>query len=210
MTSGKDTMRLGGVRVGIDLIPFAGFFLTPKLKGFELSLDAEFSDGWYLAAEGGRLKYDKTEVDYSYSMRGSYLKLGIDHNILKRAPEENESLYWGLRLGVVDMTHEAGEITIRNGYWGDLNTSLPPDHLRPFWFEAVIGLKAGVLKNFFLGWSVRGHFLLIYPKGVMQPYIVPGYGNAEKNFPITLNYTLSYRFPYKIRVKEKKKKKEEQ
>lgn len=205
-----DTLRTGGVRVGVDLLPFAGYFMDPQMRGYELFLDAEVSDGWYLVAEGGRLKYDKTEVDYAYSMKGSYLKLGVDHNILGRDPRESESIFWGLRIGAVDMTHEAEEITIRDGYWGDLNTALPADRLRPFWFEATIGIKAEVLKNFFMGWNVRGHFLLIYPKHVMRPYIIPGYGNAEKKFPVTFNYTLTYRFPYKIRVKEKKKKKEEQ
>ncbi len=203
-----DTLRYGGVRVGVDLLPFVGYFLDPPMKGYELFLDAEFSDGWYLVAEGGRLKYHKTEVGYAYSMKGSYLKLGVDHNILGRDPRENESIFWGLRIGAVDMTHEAEEITILDGYWGDLHTSLPADRLRPFWFEATIGIKAEVLKNFFMGWNVRGHFLLIYPKHVMRPYIIPGYGNAEKKFPVTFNYTLTYRFPYKLKVKTKVKKKQ--
>ncbi len=208
LTNG-DTIRYGGVRFGIDLIPFIGFFTDPPMKGYELYLDAEVSDGWYLVAEGGRLKYHKTEPDYAYRMKGSYLKLGVDHNILGRRADENESIFWGLRIAAVDMTHEAEEITIHDDYWGDLNTSLPPDHLRPFWFEVTVGIKAEVLKNFFMGWNVRGHFLLIYPKEIMQPYIIPGYGNAEKNFPVTFNYVLSYRFPYKLKVKQKKKKKKE-
>ncbi len=200
-----DTMRLGGVRLGMDLLPFAGFLFDPPMKGYELFLDAEFSDGWYLVAEGGRLKYDKTEPGYSYSMKGSYMKMGIDHNFLKRLPEENESLFWGLRVAAADLTHEAPEVTIRDGYWGDLNTAIPAANLRPFWFEVTAGIKAEVLKNLFLGWNVRGHFLLIYPKEVMQPYIIPGYGNAEKKFPVTFNYVISYRFPYKLRVREKKR-----
>lgn len=198
-----DTLRYGGVRVGVDLLPFAGHFMDPPMRGYELFLDAEFSDGWYLVAEGGRLRYKKEEPGYAYSMKGSYLKLGIDHNILKRKPDENESLFWGLRLAAVDMTHEAEAITIRDGYWGDLHTALPPDRVRPFWFEVTAGIKAEILKNFFIGWNVRGHFLLIYPKGVMQPYIVPGYGNAEKSFPISFNYVLSYRFPYKLKAMTK-------
>jgi len=62
----QDTIRYGGVRVGVDLVPFIGYFLDPPMQGYELFLDAEFSDGWYLAAEGGRLRYHKTEPDYSY------------------------------------------------------------------------------------------------------------------------------------------------
>ncbi len=201
----RDSTRYGGVRIGVDLLPVVGYFLDPPMKGYEFFVDVEISDGWYLVGEDGRLNYEKSEVDYAYSMKGTYLKAGIDHNILKREPWENESIFWGIRVGYARMTHEAKEITIRDGYWGDLYTSLPSDRQHPFWLEATIGIKTEVMKNFFMGWNVRGHFLLIYPKHVMQPYIIPGYGNAEKKFPLTFNYILSYRIPYKLKAKTKKK-----
>ncbi len=203
-----DSMRYGGIRFGIDLVPFIGYFLTPPQKGLDFSVDAEFRDGWFAVAEGGYLNYDKAEVDYFYHNEGRYLKVGVDHNFIARKPGENDIIFWGLRLATGVFTNSADPVVIRNGYWGDHNTSMGPVTRRPFWTEMTAGIRVELFKNFFMGWNVRGRFLLHFRDSDLPPFIVPGYGYAGKSFSIGFNYTLSYRIPYKIRVIEKKKKEE--
>ena len=202
-----DTMRYGGIRVGVDVVPLVGYFLSPKQTGAAFTVDAEFRDGWFIVAEGGFMNFKKTEVDYSYSNNGRYLKIGVNHNFIARKPNQNDIAFWGLRLATGSFTHAANPITIRSGYWGDYVTSVGAEQIHPFWTEITAGIKVEMFKNFFLGWNVRGRFFLQLPKESLAPFIVPGYGYAGKSFSIGFNYTLSYRIPYKIKVRTKKKKK---
>ncbi len=197
--SQTDSTRYGGVRFGLDLLPFAGYLQTPQQKGYEITLDAEVKDGWFITAGGGSLTYDKNEVDYDYSMNGYYARIGLDHNILPRLPQENGTIFWGFRVATGSFTQQPDRITIRDGYWGDYGTSLSAQQVHPFWAELTVGIRAEVLKNLFLGWNVRGHFLLRLPKDILTPYIIPGYGNSQKNFPIGFNYMISYKIPYKLK-----------
>ncbi len=201
-----DSLRYGGVRIGADLVPFAGYFFTPQQKGAAFTVDVEFRDGWFLTAEGGYLNYRKNEVDYTYLNDGRYFRAGIDHNFVSRLPSENDIIYWGVRLATGSFTHSVDPVVIRSGYWGDHRSSVAPETMHPFWTELTVGIRVEMFKNFFIGWNIRGRFLLQLPNSNFPPFIVPGYGYAGKSFSIGFNYVLAYRIPYKIKVRVKKKK----
>ena len=203
-------MRQGGVQLGVDLVPAIGYFLSSPRRGAALMTDVEFRDGWFITAEGGYLDFTKEETDYRYMNNGMYFKAGINHNFIPRLPQENDIVFWGLRVATGSFTHSVDPVVIRSGYWGNYTTSLPEERVHPFWAEMVLGIKVEMLRNFFVGWNVRGRFQLHLPHSNFPPYIVPGYGYAGKSFSIGFNYTLAYRIPYKIKVIEKKKKKTEE
>lgn len=194
-----DSTRYGGIRFGVDLLPFIGHFKTPRQQGFEITLDIEFRDGWFITTEEGSLSYNLEKVDYDYRMDGYYARIGIDHNILTRLPQENEIVFWGLRIATGKFTHSADRVTIRNGYWGDYQTSGKTEGIHPFWFEFTGGIRAELVRNLFIGWNIRGRFMLKLPEDTMKPYIIPGYGNTIRNISMGFNYTISYRIPYKLK-----------
>ncbi|MCD6201871.1 MAG: hypothetical protein J7K46_08715 [Bacteroidales bacterium] len=207
---GTEAMRYGGIRIGVDLVPFVGYFLTPPQKGAAFTMDAEFRDGWFAVIHAGYLNFNKEEADYTYHNDGRYLKFGINHNFVPREPGESEIIFWGLGIATGVFTQSADPVVVRNGYWGDYVTSVGPVKMRPFWAEMTAGIRVEMFRNFFMGWNVRGRFLLQLPNKTPEPYIVPGYGYAGKSFSVGFNYTLSFRIPYKIKVIEKKKKETEE
>ena len=207
---GTKIMRYGGIRFGVDLVPFVGYFLTPQQKGAAVTADAEFRDGWFAVINAGYLDFNKEEADYTYHNNGRYLKIGINHNFVPREPGENEIIFWGLGFATSVFTHSADPVVIRNSYWGDYVTSVGPVKMRPFWVEMTAGIRVEMFRNFFMGWNVQGRFLLQLPDNEPEPYIVPGYGYTGKSFSVGFNYTLSFRIPYMIKVIEKKKKKTEE
>ena len=93
-------------------------------------------------------------------------------------------------------TQKAENIYVQNDYWGDLITDSYESSLRGHWIELVLGMKAEVASNLFLGWSVRYKFLLnqdMDPK--VTPQLVPGYGNGTQNRWFGFSYSICYKIP---------------
>ncbi|MDR2848864.1 MAG: DUF6048 family protein [Bacteroidales bacterium] len=207
-SSAQDTTRypindMKGVRVGIDLSKLALPFIYNNRTGFEASLDMHIKGNFFAIAEGGWLKVDLTKSDennntiFHYRSNGYYGKLGIDYNLLKsRRPNSNDLLYAGFRYGMSAFSHEADEIIIPQQYWAAVpSQTIPRADLNAHWIEFLLGVKAEVLKNFYLGVAFRGKFLLSKPKDKKshsKAYQIPGYGNGTSTFVIGMNYYVSY------------------
>ncbi|MDR0815323.1 MAG: DUF6048 family protein [Bacteroidales bacterium] len=198
--SAQDTTRypindMKGVRVGIDLSKLALPVIYSGRKGFEVSVDAHIKKNFFAIAEGGWLNVDlKNDTAFHYKSNGYYGKFGIDYNLLKsRRPYSNDLLYAGVRYGMSFFSHEADDITIPSQYWPAVpGQSIPGADLTAHWIELVMGVKAEVLKNFYLGVSFRGKFLIAKPKDTSNPYQIPGFGKGTSNFVIGMNYYVSY------------------
>ncbi|GHT23805.1 hypothetical protein FACS189430_07660 [Bacteroidia bacterium] len=198
--SAQDTTRypvndMKGVRVGIDLSKLAMPLIYSDLKGFEVSVDAHIKKNFFAVAEAGWLNVDlNNDTAYHYRSNGYYGKLGIDYNLLKsRRPYSNDLLYVGFRYGMSVFSHEADNITIPAQYWHAVSGQIiDPSSLNAQWIELMMGVKAEVLKNFYLGVSFRGKFLLAKPKSTSKPHQIPGYGKGASSFVLGMNYNVSY------------------
>lgn len=93
-------------------------------------------------------------------------------------------------------THQVEDVIIQNDYWGDYALGFYENNLTGHWFELVGGMKAEVLSNFFLGWSVR-YKILLNPEmdPLMIPEMIPGYGSGGENRVIGLTYSVYYKIP---------------
>jgi len=62
------------------------------------------------------------------------------------------------------------------------------------WYEVVAGVRVEIIKNIFMGWTVRNsHLIGQDAEGDVAPWYIPGYGkNISSNWSI--NYTLGYHF----------------
>ncbi|MDR3095092.1 MAG: DUF6048 family protein [Bacteroidales bacterium] len=198
--SAQDTTRypindMKGVRVGIDLSKLALPLIYSDRTGFEASVDAHIKKNFFAVAEAGWLRVDlKNDTAYHYKANGFYGKLGIDYNLLKsRRPYSNDLLYAGFRYGMSGFWHKADGITIPKQYWPAVHEQhIDQTRLTAHWIEFVMGVKAEVLKNFYLGVSFRGKFLIVKPKDSSKPYQIPGYGKGTSSFVIGMNYCVSY------------------
>jgi hypothetical protein len=186
-------------RVGVDLSRFALPYTTDfGLSGMEFSLDTEIKFHFFPTLEAGfNTINDQTEL-HTYKMYGNYFRIGVDYNMLKYKHRLDRNLFFvGMRYGNSSFSHQADNITIENDY-GTLKTSIAETQISAHWFEGVIGLRGEIVKNLYMGYTIRVK-TMIKPSSFenFTPYWVPGYGKGVKNIAIGMSYSLFYAIPLK-------------
>jgi hypothetical protein len=211
----EDSSRIRSVRVGADLSKFAVPFFIPEVRGLEFLADIQISDEIFAAGEYGinTAKLTTDSYSFNYNLSGTFLRLGFDKNILKDSKgAENDIVFIGGRYSFAAFKHKADEIYIRDDHWDDVTSVETNEYsLQAHWLEIAVGIKTELFKNLFLGWTMRGMVKIKMKKdNIMTPYIIPGYGycRGDKKSAFGFNYSLFYRFPYKLPVKERRSKDE--
>ncbi|MEA3462375.1 MAG: DUF6048 family protein [Bacteroidota bacterium] len=195
--SAQDTLRTYGPRIGIDLARFIYILADPSETGAELSVDFEIYKNIYPVFEAGYSSISESEELFDYSASGSYGRVGIDYNVL---PTKDRSLHHsitvGFRYGMSVFKHRSENAVIVGEYWGDFAPDPYENNLTGHWLELVGGMKAELLPNFFLGWSVRYKFLLNPDMDpFMVPELIPGYGTGGESSKFGFTYSVFYKFP---------------
>ncbi|HEY4787019.1 MAG TPA: DUF6048 family protein, partial [Bacteroidales bacterium] len=180
----------------------------PERKAVEFSFDTEVKRNLFTTAEAGFEHVDKENDLLSYKANGIYGRVGIDYNILKRDKLEkgHDIVYVGIRYGYFVLNQRTDNYTIPGNYPGDtLTGSISSRNMDGHWIEPVFGLKVEVVKNLFLGASLRGRILLFSTKekGINYPEYMPGYGNGANKSNFGVNYSIFYQIPI-MKVKPKK------
>jgi hypothetical protein len=199
---GQDTVRypinaMKGVRVGVDVSkPLLPLMSNNRQFGIEAAVDKHIWENMFGVIEAGWLRVNlENDTAYHYRSNGVYGKLGIDYNLLKsRRPYSNDILYAGVRYGMSVFSHQADNITIPGYYWPDAHgQNFPKTMVNTHWMELLMGVKAEVLKNFYIGLTFRFKFKIVSPKdNYSKPYRIPGYGSGTEGYSLGLNYYLSY------------------
>lgn len=193
----KDTMRTVGPRIGINLVPFVNYFTSPPVFGAEASLDFEIAENFFPVFEAGTASISDSIGEVSYSASGIYGRIGMDYNLLPPKDRSVQHAFTaGFRYGISLMQHKANNIRIPADYWGDYLLQRYENTLAAHWIELVGGIRAEVLPNFYLGWTIRYRILL--NPGMdeqLTPLHIPGYGKGAEDRGIGFSYTVSYMFP---------------
>lgn len=205
----EDSSRVRSIRVGADLSKFAVPFFMPEVRGLEFLADIQISDKIFVAGEYGinTAKLRTDSYSFNYNLSGTFIKLGFDKNILKDSKgAENDIVFVGTRYSFSSFKHKADDIYIRDDHWDDVTGVETGEYsLRAHCLEIAIGIKTELFKNLFLGWTMRGMVKIKMKKdNIMTPYIIPGYGRGDKKSAFGFNYSLFYRFPYKLPAKERR------
>ena len=171
---------------------------------------------YYLAAELGA--EDKTTEDdrLNTTTKGTYLKAGFDYNLYENWLDMENIISIGLRGGFSTFSQELNTYKIYNPnpYWGEIpakDSGEKFNGLSAGWVEVVLGIKAQVIRNIFVGFSVRMN-ALVYdkkPSDNFENLYIPGFNRTYAgNFGAGFNYTISYFIPlYKKTVEPKKESK---
>jgi hypothetical protein len=194
---GQDTLRTFGPRFGIDLSRFVYYFADPAEKGAEISLDIELLKNVYPVIEVGYSSMADEVVQAEYSSGGPYARLGFDYNVLPIQDRSvHHSITAGIRYANSRFSHKAEHITIPSDYWGNLVIDSYENDLSGHWIELAGGIRAELLTNFFLGWSVRYRILLnpgMDPR--VTPLLIPGYGLGTQDRSFGISYSVLYKIP---------------
>lgn len=192
-----------GIRIGADLSKLARTFLEDDYKGFELNADYRLTKKWYLAGEIGN-EEKTTETDFlSNTASGSYIKAGADYNMYNNWLGMENMIYTGFRAGVSTFSQTRNSYTFysQNQYWNPQytdNTPLEFDGLSAIWVELIIGMKAEVLNNLYVG--VNAQLKGLVSEDELDNYenlYIPGYNKTydSGSFGVGFSYNISYLIP---------------
>jgi hypothetical protein len=206
-----------GVRFGADISKLIQSFYDKNYTGIEFVGDYRLTKNYYLAGELGNENTTVEDNRLSFTTQGTYLKVGFDYNSYENWLDMRNMLYIGMRYGASTFSQTLNSYNIYNtsNYFPEAPTVISGEKfngLTSQWIEVVLGLKAEVLKNIYLGFSVRMNRLLTNTKpDNFDNLYIPGFNRTYNgDFGIGFNYSVSYFLPlYKTKStkKEEKKKK---
>jgi hypothetical protein len=186
------------ISLGVDLSPFIVTAFDSSRKGFQVIGRYGVQEKFFVTAEAG---YEKVNFDneyIQYASDGSFLKLGLDYDVFDvDEPGNNDNILFGIRYGFGLQQQQSDRFIIQNGYWGDATGSSGLSTVNSHWMELLFGLRTEVLKNLYMGWTIRGKIFLTGTNPTsLVPYSIPGYGNGDKKFVPGFSYTLEYKIPF--------------
>lgn len=216
-----------GLRAGVDLGRLLRSFYDSDYTGLEIVGDYRISRKLYLATELGTEERTRSEElgnevnpgrfeIYNYTTSGSYIKLGVDYNTYENWYGMNNGIFIGGRYAFSTHTQTLNNYRIfdSNRYWNPdsfVEGSSDPeefDGLNASWLEFVVGVKAELFSNFYLGASVRLAYLITNKENDRFPNLwIPGFNKVTdaSNFGVGYNYTLTYFLPLYKKAKKKPK-----
>ena len=192
-----------GLRIGGDLSKLVRTAIDDDYKGFEINADYRLTKRWYIAGELGTEEKTTTNDFLNVTSKGSYFKAGVDYNMYQNWFGMDNMIYAGFRAGASTFSQTLNSFTVFNTdqYWQQqLSSDVAQefDGLTALWGELIIGIKAEVLNNLFVGVNVQLKGLISenQPNNFENLYI-PGYNKTYDSgrFGAGYGYTISYRIP---------------
>lgn len=190
------------IRAALEVAGPVLYFTDKNILNLEAYVTADLDEKKSLYFGAGYSDYNYSQYNYSFLAKGSFLKAGVDFNLLR--PEIAEGKYWaglGIHYGLSRFTSKTPVLNHDN-YWGSVSSSLPQEKNWAHFLEVAGGFKAEVFTNFSIGWliSIRK---LIYTGASkdLRPIFYPGYGEGGNTLTYGLSYFISYNIPFrKIKV----------
>ena len=189
-----------GLRVGIDLYNPISSFIDNSRKGLELVGDYRISKKFYIAAELGYTE-KTTDLDLlNFTTNGQYIKAGLDYNTYENWLNMENIIYFGFRYGFSTFNQTLNRGIINNDPFlpeQEITTPREYNSLNAHWAELVVGLKAEILHNVYLGFSFSGKKMITTKEPIgFKNLFVPGFNRVFLNDSgFGLNYTISYLIP---------------
>lgn len=190
-----------GIRAEIDVAPLISTFLgNNETFSYEGGVQADILHKYYPVVEIGFGGADRTtSTDVRFTTSGMFGRIGLDFNLMKpkaAAKPSNNVFLAGARIGFSNFNYSMTNVVITDDYWNEntiLNYNNEP--VTKVWFEVVAGMRVEVIKNIYMGWTVRNkHTLGQSLTGEMNPWYIPGFGKNLSGSNWGVNYSIGYKF----------------
>ena len=193
-----------GLRLGFDASKIIRSFLDDNYQGFEINGDYRLTQRLYLAGEIGTEERTLDNDNINTTTNGSYFKAGVDYNLYRNWLDMENMIFSGFRVGASTFSQTLNSYTVfdvNNQYFGEsviINAPEEFDGLSAIWAELMLGIKAEVFTNLYMGLNVQLKFLVTDtpPDGFENLYI-PGFNRTYDSGRIGAGYgyTISYLIP---------------
>lgn len=192
-----------GLRLGGDIGRLVRSFIDEDYTGFEISGDYRLTQKLYLAGELGT-EENSIRNDYlDVTAKGSYFKAGIDYNLYSNWLDMENLIYTGFRVGASTFSQNLNSYkvyTTDQEYYAPFTSSDLQEYkgLSAIWAELVIGVKAEVLTNLFVGFNVQLKGMLAEDQPTnFENLFVPGFNRTfdSGRFGFGFGYNVSYLIP---------------
>jgi len=199
-----------GIRFGADIGKLIRSSFDDDYKGFEIVGDYRLTKNWYFAGEIGTEEKITTNDNLQVLTSGTYFKAGADYNFFDNWFGMENMIYSGFRVGASTFSHKRTGFSIynTNQYW----TTLPDDNTPQFqnntvaefkglstiWLEFMMGIKAELFNNLYIGINAQLKRRLSEEKpNNFQNLYAPGFNRTYDNssFGVGYGYTISYLIP---------------
>ena len=192
-----------GLRIGFDINKLVNSSVNNNYDGFELNADYRISNKLYIASEIGFIDNTEDEEYLNFTTKGTYIKSGIDYNMYTNWLDMQNMIFAGFRIGYSDFDQTINNYTIydtNNQIWGQsfINTPIKNEDLSSLWVELIIGVKAEIFNNLFLGFNLEVKKMINSEiKNNIQNMYVPGFNKTFEgsSFGVGFGYKLSYLIP---------------
>jgi hypothetical protein len=196
------------LRFGTDLYRIVRSQTSDDFNGFEAVADLRVGEKFFLALELGNVETTQQVEQVNFTTKGTYLKLGFDYNMYENWQGMDNHVTVGLRFASSSHSQFLHNYTIldRTRFWPSSDLPITTGYatgerpnLNAQWFEVVVGFKVQLLKNIYMGLSLRLNRLLNdkLPENFDNIYI-PGFNKKTEDniFGAGFNYTLTYSLPF--------------
>lgn len=191
-----------GLRVGGDIGKLIRTAIDDDYSGFEINADYRIKSNLFIAGEIG-FEEKTTYNDFLNSTsKGGYLKGGVDFNLYQNWFGMDNLIYFGFRGGYATFEQTVNSYTPynTNQSWQQpvFTESINHDGLSATWGELIIGIKAELFNNLFIGLNaqLKGRVSETEPEN-FENIFVPGFGRTydSGSFGMGYGYNISYLIP---------------
>lgn len=202
------------LRIGLDIFQPIISRIDKDIGGIELVGDFQITENLYISSEIGTLSRNQQSELINFKTSGSYIKIGGDFNMYKNWTGMNNQIYLGIRLANSFYKHNINNYVLfaTEQVWEDniINSGYRTGEIKDLnaqWIEFLVGLKVQVIKNIYMGFSLRLNRLLNNTStdnfGVL---FIPGFNRVTDDniFGSSFNYTISYSLPFRSSQKKNK------
>lgn len=196
-------MQEYGIRVGTDIGKLIRTATDDEYSGFEINADFRITKKLYIAGELGNEEKTTTTDFLNVTANGSYIKLGVDYNMFTNWLDMKNMIYTGFRTGLSTFSQTRNSYTVfsQDQFWQPQFTNTESEEvsgLSAVWLELIIGIKAEIFNNFFIGLNaqLKGTISNKNPDD-FENLFIPGFNKTydSGNFGVGYGYTVSYLIP---------------
>lgn len=188
-----------GLMVEVDVAPILKNLITKNdIFVYKTSFQANLKNRYFPVVELGFSDTKKQIKPVNFKGNGTFGKVGLDFNLLKNkisTKRLNNYALGGVRLAYSRTSYSILNQIIEDEYWGSRWVIDKNDQTaHKLWVEVVIGLRASIYKNIYMGWNIRSKHMLTRDKsGKISSWYISGFGvNDTSNWGF--NYIIGYRF----------------